>query len=298
MKNKTKIHYKIRSWIIVSVVVTIFVTAYLMTFMLNRISNRVSSQFAQMYSSEVVNEIESFLSREIALAEQLAKTDVIQSWFLEEDDFLLKREAYKSASSFSTTFSNHNVFLVPDASKNMYFLTAETNYTDFNALGTLSDWITDDAWYFDMFSKIDSYRLNIDRDRFIEDRRIWINVNVVNDDRVVGILGTGLYLDRFIDDILNTHDDGNAISYIIDHMGNIQIASKVKDINQDQQDASIYQYSDGDDAFKKTVEDYIWSDLSSTIIQLTNSASNYDYAAFERLDSSNWHVVTDRKSVV
>ena len=111
MKNKTKIHYKIRSWIIVSVVVTIFVTAYLMTFMLNRISNRVSSQFAQMYSSEVVNEIESFLSREIALAEQLAKTDVIQSWFLEEDDFLLKREAYKSASSFSTTFSNHNVFL-------------------------------------------------------------------------------------------------------------------------------------------------------------------------------------------
>lgn len=294
MKNKAKIHYKIRSWIIFAVIITILVTAYMMTFTINRITNRVSSQFAKMYSSEIVNEIESYLSREIALSEQLAKTDAIKSWFTEEENLRLKREVYQSIASFNTSFSDHNVFLVPDASKHLYNLTPDTIFLEFEPLGTLSYVIEDDFWYFDTLSKADSYGLNIDRDRFLNDSRIWVNVKVFHEDQVVGMVGTGLHLDRFIDDILSSHDDGNAKSYIIDHLGIVQIASTETDFLHESQvnaDNTIYRFSD-EASFKSRVENYIWGDESSTIISLSNTSQNFDYAAFERIQNSNWHVVT------
>lgn len=294
VKNKAKIHYKIRTAIIIAVVVTILVTAYMMTFTINRIANRVSSQFAKMYTGEIVNEIESYLSREIALSEQLAKTDVIKSWLIEESNLRLKREVYQSVDAFNTSFTDHNLFLVSDASKQLYFLSPETHFLDFNPIGTLAPSNADDFWYFDTLSKPNNYSLNIDRNRFFNDNRIWINVKVTFEDRVVGMVGTGLYLDHFINDVLNKHDDGNAISYIIDQQGIIQIASDeslFKHASTVDSKNTIYRYS-SDEQFKSQVENYIWSDLNATIISLSNSTRNYDYAAFERIEYSNWHVVT------
>lgn len=266
----------------------------MMTFTINRITNRVSSQFARMYSSEIVNEIESYLSREIALSEQLAKTDAVKFWFSEEENLRLKREVFKSVESFNASFSDHNVYLVPDYSKNIYALMPETIFLAFEPLGVISKTIEDDTWYFETLASSNAYSLNIDRDRFFNHNRIWVNVKVFHEDRVVGIVGTGLYLDRFINDILNLHDDVYAKSYIIDNHGIVQIASTETDF-QNETDATIentiYRYSD-DASFKSLVENYIWSDDSSKIIPLSNSSPSYDYAAFERIENSNWHVVT------
>lgn len=93
--------------------------------------------------------------------------------------------------------------------------------------GTLSSENQADIWYFKTMQTNQDYLLNIDSDRFLNTLRSWINVKVVSDGKVQGVIGTGLYLDPFIKDIFGKRKNTGAKSVIINEFGAIQMDSDI-----------------------------------------------------------------------
>lgn len=296
MKFQNNIRFKFR---IIFITVFLLVTLLLSALLINeslRITKTISRDYAQLYTNEIVGDIHAHLNREIALAIKAAKTRTITNWMRNEQDPANKQLAFEEIIAFNDVLQDNNLFIAIDKSKHFYFVEDAMDLQAFKATGVLNKNIAEDIWYFKTLEAQSTYMLNIDTDRFLKTLRAWINVKVQDGDEILGVVGTGLYLDPFIRDIFEKRRINGVKSVIINEYGAIQMDSNLENIRENSFGpdtettvGTIYQFFN-QETLKPEIDAYLKNATEPIVLELDHES--YSYVAFAPIRGTNWHVVT------
>lgn len=161
------------------------------------------------------------LIREVSLAETLAGSQAIRDWTRNEDDPVLKRRGIAELEHYRQNFADRSYFFVIDASKNYYFNDAGNGYAGNQLRYAVSADNPRDAWYFATKSLGDGCHLNVDNDANLGVTKVWMNCVIREGRTVLGVLGTGIDLTAFIQEVVNVPQVG-VTSMFVDRRGLVQ----------------------------------------------------------------------------
>lgn len=200
MKQRT-IQNKIRLYSI-SIMVAVLLLTAVMTALYSRSSNRkrVFSELEQIANQKNL-EFQANLNSQIILALQMAKSPVVVDYFLDPEDEDLAGQAVKEIAAYQESFLGRTSFWI--SSKDLKF------YSDLRYSYTLNPDNPDDYWYNMTMKETEVYNFNINYNKELGKTLLWLNV-IVRDvkDNPIGIVGTGIPLSEFVNDMYRNLPDG------------------------------------------------------------------------------------------
>lgn len=161
------------------------------------------------------------LMREVSLAETLARSQSIRDWANDEADPDLKRRGIAELEHFRQSFADRSYFFVIGASGNYYFNDASNAYAGDQFRYMVSPENPRDAWYYSTVALGEGCHLNVDNDANLRVTKVWMNCVIREGRRVLGILGTGIDLTSFIQEVVNIPQAG-VTSMFVDRQGAVQ----------------------------------------------------------------------------
>lgn len=161
------------------------------------------------------------LTREVALAETLARSPVIIEWAEDESDPGKRRRGLAELEHYRQAFADHSYFFAVNRSGNYYFNDRDGSYTGKQKRYTLSRINPRDGWYYKTATIDSGCQLNVDQDDNLAVTKVWINCVVQHDGAVKGILGTGLDLTTFLQEVVESDQKG-VNSMFVDQFGAVQ----------------------------------------------------------------------------
>jgi len=174
------------------------------------------------------------LSREFALAEKLATHPAIISWMVNTEDSAAQAYAQQTLERYREAFRSKTYFAVPS-------ITDEFFYADTAGVGEtlkptykLAPDNPDDSWFYQTKKLPGVCHINVDFDREIKVTKVWFNCNVRLEGLpdVIGIVGTGINLNEFLNDLQRNQPEGVTAVYV-DARGAIQAHPDIELIEQD-----------------------------------------------------------------
>jgi diguanylate cyclase (GGDEF)-like protein len=163
------------------------------------------------------------LEREIGLARQMADSSTLVKWAENPDDDALNRDAIRDMESFRSNFRDNSYFVALRDSRQYYYNNAEGEFSGKQLRYILDPDKPEDAWFFQLIEEGRDFHLNVNPDAELGVTKLWIDVLMRNGkDRIVGMVGTGLDLDSFLQDIVDIDQDG-ITTLFVDYNGAIQL---------------------------------------------------------------------------
>lgn len=200
---------KILILILVAYLVTGVTAYFAFSTVRNRLVEQLGSGYAQKFALANKALVQEPLTREIALAQQMAQSAVIREWMADEKNPELRKQAMMELESYRSRLLDNSWFLVVGSSLNYYANDRQNKYADKELVYTLSPTNSQDAWYFATLANVPRYALNVNYDRGLDVHKVWINV-VIRDSggRPLGLAGTGLDLSGFLSAFVGKTDPG------------------------------------------------------------------------------------------
>jgi diguanylate cyclase (GGDEF)-like protein len=162
------------------------------------------------------------LLREIALARQLAESRAVKSWARAADDAELARKATLEMETYRGNFRDQNYFVALADSGRYYFNNAQNEFAGKQYRYTLSPRNADDGWFYALIRGGRDVHINVNPDTKLNVVKLWIDVLMRDGHRVLGVVGTGLDLRRFIEEVVNVPQPG-ITSIFVDRNAAIQL---------------------------------------------------------------------------
>lgn len=161
------------------------------------------------------------LMREVALAEALAGSQAIRDWARNETDPASTRRGIAELEHYRRNFADKSYFFVIDASGNYYFNDAANSYADDQLRYAVDASNPRDTWYFATKALGEGCHLNVDNDSNLGVTKVWINCVIREGRNVLGVLGSGIDLSAFVQDVVNIPQAG-VTSMFVDRQGQVQ----------------------------------------------------------------------------
>ena len=161
------------------------------------------------------------LMQEVTLAETLTRSPVMRDWALDEMNSGKRERAIAELEQYRDSFSNHSYFFVVNGSGNYYYNDAANSYTGKQLSHTLSRDNPRDGWYYSTAALGEGCHLNVDHDDALGVTNVWINCVIHDGDKVLGVLGTGIDLTSFIQQVVDFPQAG-VQSMFVDAAGALQ----------------------------------------------------------------------------
>ncbi|MBJ3786695.1 sensor domain-containing diguanylate cyclase [Devosia sediminis] len=161
------------------------------------------------------------LVREVSLAETLAGSQAIRDWARDEDNAMLRRRGIAELEHYRQNFADRSYFFVIDASGNYYFNDQANAYAGDQLRYAVEESNPRDAWYFFTKALGEGCHLNVDNDANLRVTKVWMNCVIREGNRVLGVLGTGIDLSQFIQEVVNVPQRG-ITSMFVDRQGLVQ----------------------------------------------------------------------------
>ncbi|MFN2360617.1 MAG: diguanylate cyclase [Marinobacter sp.] len=163
------------------------------------------------------------LEREIGLARQMADSSTLVKWATAPDDPSLEREAIREMESFRSNFRDNSYFVALRDSRHYYYNNADNEFEDDQFRYQLDPDKSEHAWFFQLIEEGRDFHLNVNPDTELGVTKLWIDVLMRDEsDRIIGMVGTGLELDGFLQDIVDIDQDG-ITTLFVDYNGAIQL---------------------------------------------------------------------------
>jgi diguanylate cyclase (GGDEF)-like protein len=162
------------------------------------------------------------LLREIALARQMAESQIIKPWAREPDHPELTRHALEEMESYRRNFRDHNFFIALRDSGKYYFNNADNEFAGREFRYALNPNSAEDVWFYAIIRENRDFHINVNPDTKLNVVKLWIDVLMRDGDRILGVVGTGLDLRRFIEDVVDVPQPG-ITSIFVDHNAAIQL---------------------------------------------------------------------------
>ncbi|WP_296933872.1 GGDEF domain-containing protein [uncultured Marinobacter sp.] len=163
------------------------------------------------------------LEREIGLAKQMASSSALINWATNPDDAALEAEAIRQMESFRSNFRDNNYFVALVENGHYYYNNEENEYAGDQFRYVLDKDKPDDAWFFQLIDEGRDFHLNVNPDTELGVTKLWIDVLMRDESGgIVGMVGTGLSLDAFLQDIVDIGQEG-ITTLFVDYNGAIQL---------------------------------------------------------------------------
>jgi serine phosphatase RsbU (regulator of sigma subunit) len=185
----------------------------------------VQSRFGEAYARNVVqlNRERLFapVTRELALAQRLAESQITRSWLLDEDDQAKRSLFFSEAAGYQRALTDHSYFAA-SATSHRYYSNGDEQVPSEAPRYEMDPAAAEDEWFYATLKSDAPYHLNVDRSAVTKDLKIWFNIVVRNGDRPIGIVGSGISLNAFINDFIK--DDKTGVeSMVLDSYGSILV---------------------------------------------------------------------------
>ncbi|KAF1061041.1 MAG: Methyl-accepting chemotaxis protein McpH [Pseudomonas citronellolis] len=211
-----------------------------------------SDNFTQLNRQRILAPV----SRELALSQRLADSEVTRRWLRNESDPAARELFFREADGYRRDLLGRAYFIASAATGHYYFnddqpLSEAPRYT-------LSREAADDGWFYSTLKSPNRYNINVNPDLKLKTTRVWINVQVRDGDKVIGLTGAGLDVGGFLRDFVNSGQPG-VTPIIVDEDGAIQAHP----------DKSLIAYSSGSGAYAQhRVFDLLGSDTERRDLRL------------------------------
>jgi diguanylate cyclase (GGDEF)-like protein len=239
------------------------------------------------------------LTREVALAETLARSPIIREWAADEFHAAKRARGIEELEHYRQAFSDRSYFFVVGGSGNYYFNDREGSHAGDQLRYTLSPDNPRDGWYYKTAASETGCQLNVDNDDNLGVTKVWINCVVSGSRGVLGILGTGIDLTTFIRTVVNTDQPG-IDSMFVDRSGAVQAnrdASKIDfhSLTKDTKNKkTVFQMVDreADRARLAAMMDDVRADGSTVAAEFMAIDGRQTLVGIGYLDSLGWYNVT------
>ncbi|KPQ26935.1 MAG: GGDEF domain protein [Marinobacter excellens HL-55] len=163
------------------------------------------------------------LEREIGLARQMAQSSTLLQWAANPDNPELTASAIRQMESFRNNFRDNSYFVALRTNGHYYYNNAANQYAGDQFRYALDPEKPDDAWFFQLIDEGRDFHLNVNPDQELGVTKLWIDVLMRGDDQeILGMVGTGLNLDDFLQDIVDIGQEG-ITTLFVDYNGAIQL---------------------------------------------------------------------------
>lgn len=276
----TKIKLNIR--IVILLVTITLITVIFVTKTINKANQRHFKEMSQFETQSVANQMADLLFNQKTAVDTLSRNPQLKAWYLDEDNPKLAQAAHDVIEEYKQMMYTKTIFLTIDASYH-YYMTSETDDSEkpLSPIGTLDRGISDDLWYFTLEEQEQIMMLNIDRDRYYNELRLWFNQKVIAEDTMIGVVGTGIRLNQ-VNDLLMQNQSNNFAheTRIINDYGIIQVSQDNNEIRENSFgesqliESTIYKLS-GLSAQKDTIETFIKSDEKCLVLSTKSPQNEY-----------------------
>ncbi len=191
------------------------------------LSNQIIERWGQQVTEIQVRydsaRLLSALEREIGLARQMAESQTLVRWAEAPSDGLLEAAAIQEMESFRSNFGDNSYFVALLANRHYYYNNENNDYGGDQFRYVLDANDPDDAWFFQLVEEGRDFHLNVNPDTELGVTKLWIDVLVRNSaDEIVAMVGTGLNLESFLQDIVDIGQEG-ITTLFVDYNGAIQL---------------------------------------------------------------------------
>ena len=169
-------------------------------------------------------EMESGLVPEKKLAMQLGQSPLVIDYMENPSDPIVMGSAIREFKTYQDSFSSHRTFWISD--KDLMY------YSNMNFVYLLDKSDPGNAWYQATIDANLPFQFYVDYDIGLKKTFMWINILVYNSDKkVVGITGTGVELNDFVDSMYKTLDKGVTM-YMYNSNGEISASLNLNDLEE------------------------------------------------------------------
>jgi diguanylate cyclase (GGDEF)-like protein len=162
------------------------------------------------------------LMQEVALAETLTRSPVIRDWARNETDPAKQALAIAELEQYRLSFTDRSYFFVINGSGNYYYNDAQNSHGNGKEFAfTVHRGNPSDDWYYATAALGAGCHLNVDHDDELNVTKVWINCVIRDGNTVLGVLGTGIDLTAFIQQVVDFPQNGVQAMFV-DQSGAIQ----------------------------------------------------------------------------
>ena len=185
----------------------------------------VQHRFGEAYARNVVqlNRERLFapVSRELALAQRLAASQLTVAWLQAEDSPASRDIFFREAAGYQQAFGDHAYFAA-SATSNRYYSNGPGQDPSQAPRYLMSPDNPRDEWFYQTLQTTTPYSINVDRSVVTGELKVWFNVQVRDGDRRLGLVGSGIGLRAFLDDFIESSKVG-VESMVLDAYGSILV---------------------------------------------------------------------------
>ena len=163
------------------------------------------------------------LEREIGLARQMADSSALLSWAAAPGNQVLEENAIREMESFRANFRDNSYFVALRESGRYYFNNEKNEFAGQQFRYVLNPEEPNDAWFYQLIDEGRDFHLNVNPDAELGVTKLWIDVLMRDsEEQIVGMVGTGMNLDTFLQDIVDINQEG-ITTLFVDYGGAIQL---------------------------------------------------------------------------
>ena len=275
------------------------IMAAIMFATMSGITRSVSKDYAQLYSSKTIGQLNTYLSREIAIISKAVNSDAIIDWFLDEDNQEKKERAFAEMSDCVDILNSGNLYLGIHERLSEYSIDRGMPIENLESHATLSSESADDKWYFECVTAKDDYQLNVDIDKLNHRRRVWLNYKVQFEGETIGVLCTGLLFSQVVEELFGEYDGKIMRGLVVDSNGIVQMDSQIEEeaerlLFEEAIFAGDYitdaAFHDAISLYVANFRGYYLTDAKPMVVRLAGNANSY--VAISPIAATTWSVVT------
>lgn len=159
---------------------------------------------------------------DLALSRQLASSQFIIDWAHSPDDPQLIQQGLAELSQYRSIFEGQNYFIAFSSNGAYYYNDLTNSYKGEEFRYTLDPRKDSDGWFYYLINKKRDIHISVNPDLELGITQLWTDVLIKDGNTILGIIGTGRNVDKFLSNIPEEEDPG-VTSLFIDHLGAIQI---------------------------------------------------------------------------
>lgn len=274
-------------------------------FMVRHITLKVGKTEAELHSMNAAARISGYIDRETSLVASISSSPFIQDYFADEGNEEKRKACFEALERKLKLLHAGNIYTTIEASKNEISFEEGQDLEKFRPFDKVVRGRFEDKWYFECVGQEKDYVLNVDVDKLLQRKLIWLNHKVFSEDgKLLGVFAIGLQLHQLLEDLFQSYADREVRWFVIDGKGFIQMDSSLNAERRlifDNKE-SEYRIADmipeanfiQDLETLLSKEEYFTEHDPPRIVSLSSKVGglSYDYAVLSPLKGTDWSVVT------
>lgn len=258
-------------------ILTVTSTAFVLMMEQNLIIN-TGDKLVQSIETEQTR-LEASVNSEIAVILRMANSPVIKRHFAEPADKEFERLALEAFDTYREAFTDAMIFWMNDTDKIFYSSDSEPFVLDTS--------LAENYWYNLTIYETEIYNFNINYNPDLDVLNLWINAPVFDNGTPIGIVGCGINLSEFIDDLYEGYR-GDAELYLFNRAGEVTGAKDIEYVAS-KIDIDEKLGLTGKSIFNKAME------LESGTIESFELVDGSGVAALGKITALDWNIIAIRK---